>query len=211
MTEFDHTTLSAYLDGELDRTGMHEVEDYLDRNAEARHYVIGALHATVRLRASGRDALHEPLPDRLTAAIHKPPPAPGTARRPWWPTFRPALAFALLLLGVGLGLILRPAGSATPTGSFPALPAAYLQAVNESLENHRRGEAFVLQTAMPEQRIVVTPTRTYRNGQGQYFRDYRLEFFNGDKRRLFKGLAVRTGQHQWETTAIFYPQKTKRL
>jgi anti-sigma factor RsiW len=211
MTECDHTTLSAYLDGELDRAGMREVEDYLDRNAEARRYMIDALHATLRLRASGRDALREPVPERLAAAILKRPPATETVRRPWWPAFRPALAFALLLLGVGLGLILRPSGGVAPTSGFPVLPAAFLQAVNESLENHRRGEAFVLQTGVPAQRIVVTPTRTYRNGQGQYFRDYRLEFINGHNHRQFRGLAVRTGQRQWETTAIFYPPKTKRL
>lgn len=211
MSEFDHTTLSAYLDGELDRPTMHDVEAYLDRDADARRYVLDALHATVLLRAAGRDALDESIPADLETAILKPTHDPGARRMSWWPSFRPVLAFATLLLGIGLGIVLRPIGPSIPPSNFPALPAAYLQAVNESLENHISGVPFVFEAADTAQRIVVTPTRTYRNRRGQYYRDYRLELYSGENHQQIKGLAMRTGEKQWETTTIHYPPKAKRL
>ena len=66
---FDHLTLSAYVDGELDRKTMHEVEDFLDRDRDARQFVLDTMRTTVLLRAGSTDALHEPVPDRLQAAV----------------------------------------------------------------------------------------------------------------------------------------------
>ena len=37
--EFDHLTLSAYMDGELDPQTMQSVERYLDNDAAARRFV----------------------------------------------------------------------------------------------------------------------------------------------------------------------------
>lgn len=209
MSEFDHTTLSAYLDGELDRPTMREIEAYLDRDAEARRYVLDALHATVLLRASGRRVLDERVPPALEKIL-KPRRRSPISRVSGW-SFRPALAFAVLVLGIGLGLVMQPTGPAVAPNGFPTLPATYLQAVNESLENHLSGVPFVLETDAPGQRIVVTPTQTYRSRQGRYYRDYRLELFTGEDRRQFKGIAMRTGKKQWETTTIHYSRKTDRL
>lgn len=210
MSEFDHMTLSAYLDGELDPATMREVKAYIDRDADARRYVLDALHTNVLLRASGRHVLDEAAPAALENSL-MPQGRPAAAPALRWPSLRPALAFALLLLGIGLGLVIRPAAPPVPPAVFPALPAAYLQAVNESLENHLSGEPFVLETDAPEQRIVVTPTQTYRSRQGHYYRDYRLELYTGDHRRQLRGLAMRTGNKQWETMTIHYNPKTNRL
>ena len=72
MSEFDLTTLTAYLDGELDRPTMLEVETYLERDADARCHVIEALHATILLRAAGREILDQDVPPRLVETISKP-------------------------------------------------------------------------------------------------------------------------------------------
>ena len=106
---------------------------------------------------------------------------------------------------------MQPVPPAVAPAVFPALPTAYLQAVNESLENHLSGVPFVLETDAPGQRIVVTPTQTYRSRQGRYYRHYRLELFTGEDRRQLRGLAMRTGKKQWETTTIHYNRKTNRL
>ncbi len=209
MSEFDHTTLSAYLDGELDRPTMREIEAYLDRDAEARRYVLDALHATVLLRASGRRVLDERVPPALEKIL-KPRRRSAAAWVSSW-SFRPALAFAVLILGIGLGLVMQPSGPVVAPNGFPTLPAAYLQAVNESLENHLSGVPFVLETDAPGQRIVVTPTQTYRSRRGQYYRDYRLEWYSGEDRRLLRGQAMRIGKKQWETTTIRYAPQTDRL
>jgi hypothetical protein len=210
MSEFDHTTLSAYLDGELDLPTMREVEVYIDRNAEARRYVLDALHANVLLRASGRRALEAPVPAALENSL-KPRRQSISTFVLRWSSLRPALAFAVLILGFGLGLVAQPAAPPVSHAVFPALPAAYLQAVNVTLENHLSGDPFVLETDAPGQRIVVTPTQTYRSRQGRYYRDYRLEVFTGEDRRQLRGLARRTGKNQWETTTIHYSRPNDRF
>ena len=82
-TRFDHLTLSAYVDGELDRRTMREVERYLDSDPQARQFVLDAMHATVLLRAGGNEAVLEPVPERLLNVFRQhiiPPVAqcPGT-------------------------------------------------------------------------------------------------------------------------------------
>ena len=210
MSEFDDATLSAYLDGELDRPTMREIEAYLDQNTEARRHVLDALHATVLLRASGRRVMDEPVPAALENILKTPRRA--IVDRLWSRPFRrPAKALAALVLGIGMGWMMRPTPPDIAPGGFPALPAAYLQAVNESLENHLSGVPFIFESAVPGERIVVTPTRTYRNRRGQYYRDYRLELHTGEDHRQLRGLALRTGKSQWETTAIYYNHKNRQL
>ncbi len=210
MKAFDHTTLSAYLDGELDRSTMREVEAYLDRDTDARRYVLDALHATVLLRASGRRVRDERVPPAL-ANIFTPQGRPAATPAWVWSLRRPALALAVMLLGIGMGLIMRPGTPTLSPSGFPTLPATYTQAVNESLENHLSGEPFVLETAVPGQRIVVTPTRTYRSRKGRYYRDYLLELYAAGERRQMRGQARRTGKKQWETTTIYYNPQTNTL
>ena len=70
-TTFDHLTLSAYVDGELDRPTMREVEDFLDEDSHARRFVLDAMRTTVLLRAGSNEALHEPVPQHLQEVFFK--------------------------------------------------------------------------------------------------------------------------------------------
>jgi hypothetical protein len=203
-TEFDYRTLSAYVDGELDPGTISEIEAYLDHNREARQFVLKALGTTVRLRAASNKILHEPLPDRLVQTVSPSTATPPSWRQWHWPVFKLAAAFALLVLGVGLGFsIPRGERSSMATG-FRPLPAAYEEAVNASLESHLSGDPLALET--DDGRIVVTPIQTYRNRDGQYFRGYTMELVTDNARQTFKGMAYRTGPSQWRTTAIFMPR-----
>jgi anti-sigma factor RsiW len=108
MATVDDITLNAYLDGELDEPGAREVEAALARDPSLQQRLDGLVRAVALTRAALAPALHEALPDRLTAIGTAPPhvsshvavvPLTPRAQRRWVvPT---ALAASLLLAMVG--------------------------------------------------------------------------------------------------------------
>ena len=205
-TQFDHLTLSAYVDGELDRRTMREVERYLDSDAQARQFVLDAMHATVLLRAGGNEAVLEPVPERLLNVFRQ----PSTPRFSWRDVRLPALklagAFALVIVGIGLGLIFQPDGAPLPGQPYQLLPAAYVQAINESLEHHLSGNPLSMEVGAGNQRIIVTPVKTYRNPEGKYYRGYEMELITDGGHQKFRGMAYRSGHLEWRTTALYQPK-----
>jgi len=205
-TEFDHLTLSAYVDGELDRATMQDVESFLDRDAQARRFVLDAMRTTVLLRAGSNDALHEPVPERLRQIFARSAGVASFWREIRFPAFKLAAAFALVVIGVGLGLFYKPGTDLAPQQPFHLLPTAYQQVINQSLENHLSGDPLSLDLDNGGQRIVITPIKTYRNRDGHYYRGYYLELVTDNARQRFKGMAYRTGRSEWRTTALFMPK-----
>lgn len=205
-TEFDHLTLSAYVDGELDRPTMRDVESFLDRDAQARRFVLDAMRTTVLLRAGSNDALNEPVPERLRQIFAQPAGVASFWRAIRFPAFKLAAAFALVVIGVGLGLFYKTGIELAPQQPFHLLPTTYQQVINQSLENHLSGDPLSLDLDTGGQRIVITPIKTYRNPDGHYYRGYYLELITDNSRQRFKGMAYRTGRSEWRTTALFMPK-----
>ena len=203
---FDHLTLSAYVDGELDRKTMLEVEDFLDRDRDARQFVLDTMRTTVLLRAGSTDALHEPVPDRLQAAVTGATTPKPFRLEAWFPSVKLATAFALVVIGVGLGFFLKPGAGLAPQQPFHLLPAAYQEVINRTLENHLSGDALSLDLEAEGIHIVITPVKTYRNKDGQFYRGYTMELVSGNDRQTFRGMAYRSGRLDWRTTAMFVPK-----
>ena len=67
IRQFDERTLSAYLDGELDDATMQEVDEFLQKDAGARDYVLNAARTTAFLKAASNAILHEEVPEDLVA------------------------------------------------------------------------------------------------------------------------------------------------
>ena len=203
--EFDHFTLSAYMDGELDPQTMQSVERYLDNDAAARRFVIEAMRTTVLLRAGSNAALHEPVPHRLQNVFA----SPREKRRLWprghFPVVKLAAAFVLVVVGVGLGLIFQP--TADPSGqlSFFQPFSAYRQIISQSLETHLSGEPLGRDLDTAGERIIITPIKTYRHKDGQYYRGFTMELISGDAQQTYRGMAYRMGKSDWRTAALFLP------
>ena len=51
--------------------------------------------------------------------------------------------------------------------------------------------------------IIVTPIKTYRAENGQYFREFRMEVSNATERRQVSGLAYRQ-KGEWITKAVYF-------
>jgi len=206
-TEFDHLTLSAYVDGELDRQTMRDVESFLDRDAQARRFVLDAMRTTVLLRAGSNEALHEPVPERLRQVFVRPAGVTSFWREIRFPALKLGAAFALVVIGVGLGFFYKPGPESIPQQPFHLLPTAYQQVINQSLEKHMSGDPLSLNLGNGGQRIVITPIKTYRNrSDGQYYRGYDMELFTDSGRQKFRGMAYRTGHAEWRTTALYQPK-----
>lgn len=68
--------LIAYLDGELDASVCAEIEAWLERDAVMRNHVAGLADSARLLRAAFDPVLHEPVPERLLAAVRGETAAP---------------------------------------------------------------------------------------------------------------------------------------
>ena len=202
--QFDELTLSAYIDGELDAATMREVEAFLDKDADARKYVLHGLKSTARLRGAMNEVLHENVPDRLIDAVRSRPVKKGSRTLMRHPSLRIAAAIVLVLLGFGVGSILdRQSKNALPD-LFAPLPAVYSDVVDQALEFNRSGISREWQAPQDPRAVRVTPVKTYRDKGGRYFREYRLEISSANERRQINGLAYRTAGGKWKTKAVFY-------
>jgi surface antigen len=202
--QFDERTLSAFIDGELDPETMRAVDAFLAKNETARNFVLDAVRATAFLRGSAQAVLYENVPDHLIAAVQagtKQKPARKLTRRP---LLRMAAAIALVMLGVGVGsLFERKGGSPYPMLSA-SLPESYAHVVEQALEFNRSGIAEEWRAPSDPLTVRVTPVKTYRDKNGLYFREYRLETSLGGERSKINGLAYRTADGRWKTKAVFY-------
>jgi surface antigen len=204
--QFDEVTLSSYIDGELDPATMREVDAYVEKDPEARKYVLNALRTTARLRSAMNETLHADVPQHLIDAVRSDPVKKGKGGRILirHPFLRVAAAVVLVMLGFGAGTILdRQGKDQLPVLSAP-LPAVYSDVVDQALEFNRSGISREWQAPREPFAVKVTPVKTYRDKSGRYFREYRLEISAANQRRQINGLAYRTAGGKWKTKAVFY-------
>jgi hypothetical protein len=78
------------------------------------------------------------------------------------------------------GFIFQP--TADPVGQLPSfqLPSAYRQVISQSLETHLSGDPLAFDLNAAGHRIIITPIKTYRDKNGQYYRRYTMELISGD-------------------------------
>ncbi len=202
--QFDELTLSAYIDGELDPDTMREVDSFLEQDKDAQKYVLNAVRATARLRSFMNGDLKENIPEQLVAAIRPQPPKEERRKAAINPLLRMAAAILLVLLGFGTGSFLKRDGNGDFSMLTAAMPARYSQVVDQALEYNLSGTPREWHAPRSAVTISVTPVKTYRDGSGLYYREYRLEVRAERESRQIKGLAYRTAEGKWKTKAVFY-------
>jgi len=204
MTQkFDDITLSSYVDGELDPESMLEVEAFLESDAEARKYVVNAIRTTARLRESMNKVLHEEVPEDLINAILPRPDRQDRRSSFFQPLFRMAAAIILVVLGFGAGWFVLPPGD-QPAFIMPTpFPASYNQILHDAMEHNLSGAPRQLQLPENQAVIIVTPVKTYRDKNGQFFREFRMEVSTATEHRQVNGLAHRQ-KGEWKPKAIYF-------
>lgn len=201
--QIDDITLSSYVDGELDAESMREVESFLENDSYARKYVINAVRINARLRESMNKVMYEEIPEHLISAIL---PQQKRKRRlfpEFQPLFRMAAAIMFILLGFGAGSLLLNNGNEPLSTLATPFPASYNRVVNDAMEHNLSGTPHLWQS--PEKQVVITviPVKTYRDKNGQYFREYSMEVQTETARHQINGLAYRK-KGEWKTKAVYY-------
>ena len=201
--KFDDITLSSYVDGELDPGLMAEVEAFVESDADARRYVVNAVKTTARLRESLNKVLYEEVPEYLIDTIMSPQKEKGRWSTVFHPAFRMAAAIILVLAGFGAGWLL-PTGGERPSFTMPApFPASYNQVVQEAMEYNLSGKSRQWNSSENQAVTIVTPIKTYRDQNGQYFREFHMEVTTATEKRQVNGLAYRH-KGEWKTRAVYF-------
>jgi len=201
--KLDDTTLSSYVDGELDAEAMRKVEAYLESDAEARNYVLNAIRITAHLRGDMNNVLHEEVPEQLIDTIFSQPKKKGRQSILLQPLLRMAASVVLILLGFGAGWLIPTPGD-EPAFTLPTpFPAGYNRIVQEAMEYNLSGAPRQWQSPENQAVVIVTPVKTYRDKNGQYFREFRMEVSTATQSRQVNGLAYRQ-QGEWKTKAVYF-------
>ena len=202
---FDESSLSAYIDGELDAVAMQEVDDFLRQDASARQFVLNAVRGSAFLKAAYNATMHEQVPERLLRSVQAGLPMRnwfGGRRRHWW---RSAAAVILTIIGFGAGMLggirMRADEGPMPVAS---LVDRYGYVVDAALENNLSGAPREWRKPEEPVAVIVTPVRTYRDNNQRYYREYRMQVSSGKDLREIGGLAYRTTEGKWKTTAVFF-------
>jgi len=202
--QFDERTLSAYLDGELDDAAMQEVDEFLQKNPNAREYVLKASRTTAFLKAASNAILHEEVPEHLVAAVKSPGDRDGRRKPVVRNLFRIAAAIVLILFGYGAAnLFMNNQLRQLPVAVAPVLQQ-YGHVVDAALEHNLSGNPRKWSEPLQPTMIMVTPVKTYRDSKNIYYREYRLEIIADNQHQQVNGLAYRSGSGKWITKALFF-------
>jgi len=121
--------LVAFIDGEIDEPHFTEIAAWLERDPSLRARLIGLTEATALLREAFEPDLHNPVPERLSAATLRQFGAdvvaflpklaqPSRGTRPRWQFgLAAAASFACLVIGVALVHFHKPDGGSAQTMS----------------------------------------------------------------------------------------------
>ena len=202
--QFDERTLSAYLDGELDDPTMQEVDEFLQKDPNARDYVLNAARTTAFLKAASNAILHAEVPEHLVAAVKPPGSRTGRHKPVVRNLFRIAAAIVLVLFGYGAAnLFMNNQLRQLPVAVAPVLQQ-YGHVVDAALEHNLSGNPRKWSEPLQPTMIMVTPVKTYRDSKNIYYREYRLEIIADNQHQQVNGLAYRSGSGKWITKALFF-------
>ena len=90
------------------------------------------------------------------------------------------------------------------SAAMAPFPAQYSHVIEEALENNVSGTSRQWQEPRSTLIVDVTPVRTYRDKDGTYYREYRLEVNSANERSQLNGLAYRDVNGRWQTKVLYF-------
>lgn len=198
---FDKNLMSAYMDGELDKTKMTQLEETIDISQEARDFLITSVKAHAWIRSDMNQILEEEIPERLLAPFESKLDDQKGHKSLYMIITRMAAAIIILITGIFTGKQIYPQKKIQPFSSD--LLAPYQKLVNETLEYNLSGIQKSEQLPNKDITISVTPLRTFRHQDGGYYREFNIGITEKGKSVFIKGLAHRSAKKQWNPKTIF--------
>jgi len=197
----DHELLVSYVDGELPRERVADVETALMHDAAAWETVrLLRLSAQAAARAFA-SVMEEPVPERLVAAAT----APSIARRRpvrRWPTAM-AASLAALAIGLGAGYFLHvDRGSYVPAslpGSDP-LAARFEAALGSALNGGTQGVPVAYESQGMKGELVLGAGFT--TSFGTHCRAFHRQETSADGNRAADGIACQAADKSWSVMSL---------
>lgn len=201
MSQVDDITLSSYLDGELDYDQTKVVTEQIHHDPVVRDRLAGMASIQALLNAYGREKEREEIPDSTIETLRH------SKQRKIFPLMekRVLQAAAVLLLFIGSFLLGRNNSDTRnlQSSNFPVIPAALEQTINEVLENQKSGSTQSWVKIEKNLSARVTPVRSFRGGQGEFYRMFSVDMVQAGSEQHFWGMAIRSGKKSWQTKGVF--------
>lgn len=220
MTPFDHTTLMAYVDGELDAQTAHEVEQHLLTDPQARRFVENLRSLDNTLQTAYPEPSLDSLHPGLIAAIRASSKAGqddhtvvsfAKAKTSRVQAFASGNQSWKLLAACLSGLVIGAVGGAeymtnaiqsaeqNAMATLAQDKTQIAQSIQNTLEFEKSGTSIVWENPETGHMATVTPIRTMKNAQSQFCREYRLEDTLGGETQTTFGVACRNADKKWVT------------
>jgi anti-sigma factor RsiW len=198
----DHELLVSYVDGELPRERVADVEAALMRDAAAWE-TVRLLRLSAQAAARAFEAvMEEPVPERLIAAAS----APGVVRRPAirrWPAAM-AASLAALAIGLGTGYFLRTDKSGYVPASLPGgdpLAARFESALASALNGDADHVSYESQGMKGEIILGAEFTTSF----GSPCRAFHRDESRADGRHTAGGIACQAADKSWSVMIVPEP------
>lgn len=208
MIELNEETLMAYVDGQLDPHRITEVEAALAHDSQAQAMVRQFRDSALALRNAFDPILHEPVPERLLAAVQAPVTGKvhdiRLARRGGVARFFPQTAWAraavvALLVGAGAGY-LSAQWWGTPLESVASVAVAD-PLLHEALETTASGAVFVKQERESGLERDIMPLLTFQDARQRYCREFESTVKGRGEPQVSYGVACRDAGG-WQPYAV---------
>ncbi len=201
MNPVDDLTLSSYLDGELGYDHAKVVTEQIHCDPAVRDRLAGMAAAQALLKAFGRDRAGEEIPDTTLATLRR------SRRRRVFPLGekRVLQAAAVFLLFIASFLLGRNNGDnrSLQSSNFPVIPAVLERTISEVLEYQKSGSTQDWVKIEKDLSARVTPVRSFRGGQGEFYRMFVVDMVQAGSEQHFWGMALRSGKKTWQTKGVF--------
>lgn len=205
MSHVDDITLSSYLDGELDYYHAEDVTDRIHYDSATRDRLASLAAAQALLKSFARSRDGEASPERLVGTLRRRKHHRLFSLRD--NRFVQAAAVFLLLLGSFLLGRNDNSGAHFQTSAFPVIPASLEQTISTVLEYERSGSTQEWVNIDKDVSARVTPVRSFRGGQGEFYRMFVVDMMRSGSEEHFWGMAKRSGKESWQTRGIFASDK----
>ena len=201
MSTIDDTTLSCYLDGELDYARATNVTDQIHRDVNTRDRFVAMATSHGLLRAYGQTEARKEISPKLAQALR------SSYKRTRF-TLRQSTIFqfaAVFLLFVASFLMGRQGNvvQVYHPSLVPVIPAALEQTINTVLEYQKSGSTQDWIEIEDGMSAKITPVQSFRGSEGNFYRMYLIDISGEEGTQKFWAMASRIGKENWQTKGVF--------
>lgn len=188
------TKISLFLDGELSNAEMNNIEKIIDKDDDAKTFIIN----TVKASAYSKSFFRNEMPENEIIL-------PGNKKKY---NFEFMLRAASIIFLVGIGILIsniiydRSGSKLAFTDNL--INPIYQNILNTALENYKSGVPYKTSIPEIEMHITVIPEKTYKYNDKNYIRKFVITYNLGGKTIGVNGFAERKNKESWQIKTLTF-------